>query len=601
MKILKFSVVALLLGIIVLASSASAAGWTQAIGGVQTSTINGGTTGTYSNQASYTDDRSANINGYLYQYALDEIIGVKADVAIGKKGEAIATWSSGPKSYSQSISGGSLSTSLDGSLTASVTKTSSYGAASAYAVMEAKAGVDNSPTLASYANNGVGGLGQLNAHASLSGVGTALAEVADGSATYNAVSGSSNAALGTVAGNIKITAENLDSSSSASNGGTATGDGIIYGYSHAQPNGWGYTRVNSELDLSSDRSTLYSGKSYVDGAQDSDTAVSATSAVSDHAAVASSYYVSGSYASQSYDPSSIAASAWHWQPTGWVSGYWWSGFGSSYKQITDIPSSTNPSTLTWVYNPETSALYAHTTVVSSDATASMEAEATSLLKRDTASANSYVRSSSHTDEDGNSFATSDIKAYGQVERDSTGGAEKATAEAYVTDATWESQADTSHHVSSSNDHLASVTGTLDALADGQSGLGAGAWIQHYYSLPQTASVDLTQTADTTGAGVATSTYELKLDGVKATGTIDDAVGAYGAVADQSVVAQNVETLGLTVSNSPLDTAAIEWLEGGNTDYLPGYYSPSTMTVTTGSGALNRHDDLVYSPAAVYSS
>jgi hypothetical protein len=220
--------------------------------------------------------------------------------------------------------------------------------------------------------------------------------------------------------------------------------------------------------------------------------------------------------------------------------------------------------------------------------------------RDIANTDSWLQETAQTRADGSARAYSDWFARAAVTRDMTGGALKAEANAYMPIAKWV----TSGFVAGTG-VSAAVSGQQGKAWDGipaqNPGFGVGAWILNTYNQPQVATMHVQDWADTQpAAGTTGSIFDLYLNGMKTiTGTQNDAVGAFGAVANQHVVIKRAVpfTSGVTSSAPEItDVNAINWLVGDDPNPLPGAgkYSPSSMMISfTPTDALQRTTELSY--------
>jgi hypothetical protein len=210
--------------------------------------------------------------------------------------------------------------------------------------------------------------------------------------------------------------------------------------------------------------------------------------------------------------------------------------------------------------------------------------------RDIANTQSWLSLFAETRDDGSAQAYSDWFARADVTRDMNGGALKAEANAYMPIATWVASGSVSD-----TSVVAAVSGEQGRAWNGHPatnpGFGVGAWILNTYNQPQVATMHVQDWADTQPvAGNIGSNFVLYLNGMKTiTGTQNDAVGAFGAVANQHVMIKrgtsdpfirpgkpNVNSLSPTIK----DVNAINWLVGDDPNPLPGAgkYSPPDMMI-----------------------
>jgi hypothetical protein len=532
----------LLLSLIALAPSASA-GWASTVGGSLSTSVNGGTAGHVS-AAVYDDSGAGVYDGNIYDLLLTEDLSVTATVGAGQTGSADVSWDTkDAQSYSQvtALAPGNveLGTSLDGVISASATKDSTAGVSTATASMSSVAAYDSTVP------NGAIGSAELITGLGLSGIGTAYAEVSDATASYvasytdasiSAVSPDTTVVAGTAAGSIKLTASNEDDSAAPTLGSTVTGAaGIIAESEVVGPQIAAATSTPTTLDSQvSEYLDLYAERS---------------------SSVSGKSYVDGSV-----DGAAYASGVWNYQSAGAATAEYYS--------------------------------------TEADGAATIEAESTAINKNDLATSDATVTVHSYYDSVTlGILAESLIDSHAIVNRDHTGTSGlKAEAESYITDATWSADAlSTGAGVPALARGESSVSGATGNLKDGQTGFGAGAWIQNVYNANQDAQVTLTQTADSLAVlGTPTdSNYRLALNGVKSTGTLEDAVGAYGAAGAQHL---RTDVAAVITTSAPSTTAAIEWLEGTNVNQLPGYYTPLSSTVVTTAGALNRQTTVTYAVA-----
>lgn len=553
MKLLKNYAAVLLLSVIVLASSASA-DWTSQVGGVETSSSNGATAGNIlTNSVTYDTTSTpivlpdgSTITGY--DQVLTEYLSATATVGNGATGDASVSYvTNGEQAFAQTTDsmGSYVSTSLEGTVTASATKTSADGVATANAYMYALSGIDNEVIVTT--STGTIGFASVGASTSMTGEGSTLAQVEDGVATYDSEYYTGNAlapvfasySKGAASGDITLTASNVDDDSLAKLGGSVSGTATISANSVAWADATlgtdgAYGQTYEYLTLTADRGVSYAGKSYVDG------------------------YLDGAETAES---------------------------------VYEVPAVVAP------------VVVAHEIEVDIESTSTIEAEATALNRKDHATTTSLLLPTA-TVANGLTTSLTTMSSTSEVDRLASGGDLKAEAEGYIPDATWQASSQiTGYDVNTPAvdilNHYASTSGETGAIGNGDTGFGTGAWIQAVYNRPQTATVSLVQTAATTAgaaAETASSVYTLNLDGVKATGTQEDAVGAFGGVANQVVRAtrgENPASANWDVESYPTsatnDIHSIEWLEGENTNSLPGWYSSSigAVTVNTATGALNR--------------
>jgi hypothetical protein len=242
-----------------------------------------------------------------------------------------------------------------------------------------------------------------------------------------------------------------------------------------------------------------------------------------------------------------------------------------------------------------------TSIVDLESTSQIDGSVVAFNIRDIADVNATLRVSAITRANGSDYAHVDWNDIATAVRDSPyDGTAKVEANGYVPVATWISSATTTN---ATRQQLALVKGMQGSAWDGapamNPGFGVGAWILNSYNPAQRAQMEATQTADTARKSLTTSTFVMSLKGMSAiTGTQKDAVGAFGAVANQFIQAKN-----LTVSTGiesgkilrPLDTNAINWIVGDDLNLHPGYgkESPINMLFTSGTSGIQRFANLTY--------
>lgn len=497
----------LLLCTIVLASSASA-DWVQQVGGIASSSINGGTAGLANGEANYalTDDG----------HKLSEALEVVADVANGNKGSASAAWDTqGEQGFKQLFKdefdegNGFVSTSLNGVISVNVAKTSTDGIAHADAGMHAESGAQE--------DDHVFAKTSLEANLALTGAGSALAAVEGATAKADSEiipdplnEDTVNYATSQVAGDIKLTASNKDDSTLAKLGGVASGSARIASKTYANFDG-SKSKTTEHMDLHANRGYSFTGMSYADG------------------------YLNGQ---------EMAESVWN--------------FADDAVSTTDLESASQINGMVLALNI-----------------------------RDRADMEANLKPWAHAEADNNvAEAGVNLGEYAQVTRDTVyAGKVKAQAEGYIPVANWQATAAITDPCF--ENRLAFVSGeqglAWNGVPDQNPGFGVGAWILNPYNRPQTAAVGVKQFASTEGDGKAIAAFQLYLNGMKTiTGTSDDAVGAFGAIANQMVSVKNVGEGDDLSDFAPTikDVNAINWLEGKDANPLPGAgkYSPSDMEI-----------------------
>jgi hypothetical protein len=193
MKLIGKSVLVLMLGVLVLASAASA-GYISSVGGAQSISTNGAGAGTSAGTLVYDDTGLTSLIGLTttpgtLSDVLTETIQVHVKVPSGSIGDATAGFTTNSaQTTKQPLSavvfnpGAYVSTTLDGAVSAAVYKTSVGGDASADAVMGAQSGAD-------FGTQARGGTAYLQALVTMNqGLGSVLAE-ANGTASHDSVLG----------------------------------------------------------------------------------------------------------------------------------------------------------------------------------------------------------------------------------------------------------------------------------------------------------------------------------------------------------------------------------------------------------------------------
>jgi hypothetical protein len=534
----KKSTLALILGMIIMASSLASASYINDFGGARSASASSGATAGAVSKVSFTDDASANIDGIPYLDVLREWIQVSARVPAGVIGDASATVDTqGAKEFTERLTGAPIAsnsyikTSLDGKVEAAVAKTSSQGVASASAIMQAETGATYAGAII---GRSMGGAASLSTQISHTGVGTALAE-ADGDALYEGATDQNRVTYttGYARGNVKLSGTNVKF------GGKVDGSARID--SHSSLVGRvGRSVTTEELCLNAERDISFEGDSKVEGSVD--------------------------------------------------------GAESGETRNGD-------------------------TIVDVETTSVMNGMARALHRNDAAHVSLLVNSRTGTN---GREAISDNIVYGEAitTRDSTGSStEKAQAEGFITDATW--TASTVLREGDPNYRYASVQGKLGGTPDGMPqdlpGLGVGSWISNPYINPMTSiaySVELAASGQvlpgtipstrTTTVGtqdgfidpvaphdlgnpaptrINAAAYQMRLNGMVASGNTNDAVGAYLGL-DTQILKNDIGN-GVPVARAmqvgPMN--GIEWLEGKNPNLLPGSYTPIVSMKPTSLGQL----------------
>jgi len=264
----KKSTLALILGVILMASSLASASYINDFGGAKTeASTSGATTGIWS-RVSFNDQGLDAIDTIGYTDVLREWISVAANVPAGVTGEASATVDTqGAKKFTEQVTGAPLtsnsylSTSVDGKVEVSLTKTSSQGVAQAASNIQAETGVTWAPNN-QIANKAIGGAARLQAIISHTGTGTALAEAA-GDAQYDAALEQNRVTYttGFARGNVKVSGSNQKF------GGLITGTARIDSHSNLAGR-VGRSVTIEELALVAQRDISFEGDSKVEGIVD---------------------------------------------------------------------------------------------------------------------------------------------------------------------------------------------------------------------------------------------------------------------------------------------------------------------------------------------
>jgi hypothetical protein len=548
----KFSL-ALLISAIVLASCASATLIsTSLVGGAGSAVQNGGTSGTQANEASYFQslgvsqfiDPEGTGFGKFYDNVLSEYVSLNANIPTGQTGSASASFDTQtPQAFTYTnpahaaVGDAVTSTSLNGALAVSVTKTKTDGFADANAYMLAQSGAGSTI---------LGSSAKLYADERITGNGTALAQVSKATATANSLYTDPASLLpmdfskSSVSGDIKLMSKSTDDSPLAISGGTIGSVAYISADSFESAPLAGFSSVGGSrtveyMELNANRGQSFSGSSYADG------------------------FLNGNEMAEST----------------WNDPYNNNGFGLTKA------------------------------TVDTESVSQITGSVIARNVRDTAKTQSYLIADSYTQPGGTASASATVRDWAEVTRDSTGSSGlKAEGNAYIPIARWLSSGSiTQDFANPQVGNIASVAGNQGLAWDGQpaknSGFGVGAWILNAYNRPQTALTLVTEAANTAGIGGVKSYFDVYLDGMSAiTGTQGDAVGAFGAVANQvnSVKGTNP----VIVSRAPQikDVNAINWLVGDDPNPVPGIsqgkYSPADITVDfPNHSAIERNVDISY--------
>jgi hypothetical protein len=582
MKLIGKSALVLMLGVLVLASAASAGYTLSSIGGVSSSASNGAASGTSISFLNYQDNglgvlflpevQGGNLG--TFNDVLTEEMNTNAHVVDGQIGDASAGWDTkGTKSFLQALptltynTNAYISTSLQGTVVASVSKTSLNGVADATASMMAQSAASpiNRTLPFAYKNQpALGGTAELFASVSHNGAGSGLAE-ANGEATHSSsIANLSAFSFGHASGDAKV------SGSNDVFGGLVSGTADIYAGTYLKGVGTSTLPKNvsqgtsitlEDINLSASRGISYEGNSNIQAT------------------------LTGSEAGET--------------------------------KLALLNQSTTKGTKTY------SGALAQPTVVDNEATSVMDGTTIALNRHDNATTHVLLRTETGTD---GLNATSDATMYGfaKVNRDSTGSANKSIAEGYLSEASWTTS------TLLPNKNYASISGLNGFTPDGgptpDAGLGVGAWISNPFISPVTATASQTELASTgkitkgtipgmiglaftntvatqfpTGP-VVFEKYSMSLNGRTITGVTNDAVGAFLGVGKQTLLESNATTAGIPGNIPPILAGTtmsltqdarngIEWLEGNNPNLMPGHYTSNvlpngiTQTATTRSSGL----------------
>lgn len=279
----KKSTLALVLGMIIMASSLASASYLNDFGGARSTSASSGSTAGAESKIQQDNGGAGQVDSIAYGNVLREWIKASASVPSGVTGEASASVDTqGAKAFRSRLVGqpeennyAYIGTSLDGKVEASVTKTSQQGSAQAIAKMQSETGAsiaDWKPT-SDVADKALGGSAILSASIFHTGVGSALAN-AEGDALFDGALSSDKEPLGLgmfsfgtayttgwAKGNVKLTGSNVKY------GGVISGIAAIRsGTSLA--NRVGRSITTEELCLKAERDISFEGDSTIEGIVD---------------------------------------------------------------------------------------------------------------------------------------------------------------------------------------------------------------------------------------------------------------------------------------------------------------------------------------------
>ncbi len=267
MRINKISALVLALCFVMLVSTASA--YTINIPGGTGSSSAMGTSNGASGLITYGSGSISGISGINFDHILSEEIWAEAKVSAGQVGEAHSEYTTnGPKTAFDPIDAyRSLSVTLDGTVTADVTKSSTLGESYAKASMYTKAAIDDSD--ASHAGD-IFGTSGLEAEIHSTGAGTAKA-TATGTTSFEAINtyeGKRNGySMGSANGAVNLEGSNDNF------GGDFYGNAHISTLTYISPTQlrdlttgrFGQSTQEEYLDLRANRGISYDGSSYIEG------------------------------------------------------------------------------------------------------------------------------------------------------------------------------------------------------------------------------------------------------------------------------------------------------------------------------------------------
>jgi hypothetical protein len=593
MKLIRKSVLVLMLGVLVLASAASA-GYISSVGGASSHSSNGAGVGNANGQVQYVNSIPLGLLDGLgpktFSDLLTETITADANVPAGSIGDATAGFTTnGAMTYTQILPSGTgaynpgafISTTLDGSVSVAVSKTSVQGDASAFAEMEAQ-------SAANLADYSLGGTASLFATASMNqGLGNVLAE-ANGTASH--ASGLGNIVYpatpyaaafdnaigyseGYASGDAKVDGSNKAAMASGTIGATSTNYAgtVLTPSTFALPSSGKGEGINFEkITLIADRGPSFNGDSEM-----------------------AAYLNNGREAGE-----------------------------TNIRAVHGANAGTSPTIVSPI-------------VIDNEATSTMSANASALNARDFGQVNLNEQSETGTD-GANAAADNILSGTSTVNRDLSGSSQKAVGQGFITSASWiASSTIAPGPVTAPTYNLrTSVSGKTGVIKDSKgnpsslSGVGVGSWIVNPAINPQSATtyqLDLAASAKitapaylttwipqssftTTGlysdGGIATDAqtlavaastpgtaadnqelYKMKLTGRPVTGVTNDAVGAYLGVGSQTLSTVDT-TVAFVAPKVVASRYGIEWLEGTNPSPLPGQYSnnviPDGLTQTATS-------------------
>jgi hypothetical protein len=602
MKLIGKSALVVMLGVLVLASAASA-GYVSSVGGAVSHSTNGGGLGTATGTLTYDTSHSLlqPLNGLTtgtLSDVLTEVIVADANVPTGSIGDASASFTTnGAQTFTQPLTvgvapatynpGSYISTTVNGVVSASVTKTSVLGDATAHAQMQAQSATNN--LVANLVKPSIGGTASLVATASMTqGLGVVLAE-AKGTASHVSSLGNEPVVAGGYTGVLGYST------------GSASGDAKVSGSNSA----------DTASGIISGTSTNYAG----------------------------TFYDSATRKGEGIDYEHIIINA---------------NRGPSFDGDSEMAAYLNDGAEAGETNTEvvTLGVLSKPVIIDNEAHSVMNANASAYSAWDFGTANLNVLSETGTDGQ-EATADSNLYATSTVNRDLDHSTKKAVGQGFIPSASWiasttmESPAvPLAVPAVPAYSKFAMVSGSTGVVQDGMgnpsslTGVGVGSWIVKPALSAQTATAYQMQlaTSDLVVVGhnpatqivdskflvggldadpsmstdaIALDTavkaapavgvvaqdqemYKVLLTGRPVTGVTNDAVGAYLGVANQKLDTFDAsQTLPLThdfALNVP-SRNGIEWLEGNNPSLIPGHYSVNLMPTNLGVTATSRTSGL----------
>jgi hypothetical protein len=555
----KKSTLALVLGMIIMASSLASASYLNDFGGARSTSASSGSTAGAVSKIQLVNDGSGTIDSIGYGNVLREWIRASASVPNGVTGEASASVDTeGAKAFRSRLSGqpdennyAYISTSLDGKVEASVTKTSQQGSAQAIANMQSETGasITNWGKGSGVADKALGGSALLSANIYHTGIGSALAN-AEGDALFDGALSARNDPLGLgmfdfgtayttgwAKGNVKLTGSNVKY------GGLISGLAAIRsGTSLA--NRVGRSVTTEELCLRAERDISFEGDSTIEGIVD--------------------------------------------------------GLESGETKIGDTTVDVETSS---VMNGKARALNRH-----DSANVFLLVNSRTGTDGKNAISDNVAYGSAKTTRDSTGSAGEKAEAEGYI-----------TDATWTASTSLKADVENKYRYASVQGKLG---GTPDGLPEDLPGLGVGSWIMNPYINPmqsQAWSYELAATGkvadgavpqtlstlsgnpnpkgslqNTLSTRVNTAEYRMILNGMKVTDETNDAVGAYLGVDTQIMtnivdgyIPTRQETRTLTIA--PMN--GIQWIEGNNPSLLPGTYTPPIVPFGLSQTAVARNSGL----------